>query len=48
MDFAECLVRYIDQGYDLAQVGESCVEKAEGHLSEEEIGNPDQGERRDE
>jgi len=48
MDFAECLVGYIDQGYDLAQVGESCVEKVEGHMSDEEIGISDQAERRDE
>ena len=42
MDFAECLVRYIDEGYDLVQVGESCVEKADGHSSNEEIGISDQ------
>lgn len=41
--FAECLVRSIDDGYDLDQVGESCAEKAEGRLSDEEIGKSDQG-----
>jgi hypothetical protein len=41
--YTECELRYIDQGYDLARVAETCAE-AEGRFSHEQKGESSQDE----
>lgn len=44
--YSECELRYIDQGYDLAQAAETCAE-GEDQPSDEQTGKSSQDESRD-
>ena len=44
--YSECELRYIDQGYDLARVAETCAEE-EDQPSDEQTGKSSQDESRE-
>jgi hypothetical protein len=46
INYSECELRYIDQGYDLARAAETCAE-TEGGASSEQTGKANQGESRE-